>query len=294
MPRAIWNGSISFGLVTIPIKLYNAVSRQAIRFNQLDERTGSRIRYRKVSAADGEEVPDEHIVKAWEHAKGEYVLVDEDELSELAPRSSRTVDIEAFVDLDQIDPVFFDTAYYVAPVEGFEKPYKLLVEAMESEGRVAVARFVRNNKQYLAALRPNGGKLDLSTMVYADEVVPADKLDELDGLDEVQVTEAELAMATKLIESLVTDFEPGKYHDTYREEVLDLLRRKAAGEEIVAPAAPAASDEKVVDLLAALEASVAAAKDARTRHPTAKKATKKKSAAKKKAAAKKAAARKSA
>jgi DNA end-binding protein Ku len=287
MARPIWNGSISFGLVTIPIKLYNAVSRKSIRFNQLDERTSSRIRYRKVSAADGEEVPDEHIVKAWEHGKGQYVVVDDDELAALAPKASRTIGIEAFVDLEQIDPVFYDAAYYAAPVEGFEKAYKLLVEAMANEGKVAIARFVRNNKEYLAALRPNGGKLDLSTMAYADEVLSPKQIDEFDGLDDVELTDAEMAMATQLVESLVSDFEPERYHDTYREQVMDLLRAKAAGEEIVAPEAAGVDDEKVVDLLAALEASVAAAKEARGRHPT---ATKK--AAKKKATAKKAAAKK--
>ena len=289
MPRAIWNGSISFGLVTIPIKLYNAVSRKTIRFNQIDRRSGSRIKYKKVSAADGEEVPDEEIVKGYEHAKGQYVLVDDEELQAITPKSGRTIDIEAFVDLDDIDPIYYDAAYYAAPADGFEKSYRLLVRAMEDENRVAVARFVRNNKQYLAALRPKGGTLQVSTMVYDDEVVKADEVPEFDGLDDVDVTEAELTMARQLIGSLEADFEPAQYSDTYRDELTELLKRKAAGEEIVAEVAPV-DDAKVVDLLAALEASVAAAKSERAEEapatPKKKKAAKKKAPTKKKAAAK--------
>jgi DNA end-binding protein Ku len=274
MPRAIWSGAISFGLVNIPIKLFNAVSRKNVSFNQIDSRTGSRIQYRKVSAADGEEVPSEAIVKGYALSSGDYVLVGDDELAALDPEASRTVDIEQFVDLDEIDPIFYDSAYYVAPDKAARKPYALLAQAMEAEGKVAIARFVMRTKQYLAALRAKDGVLVLSTMVYADEVNDAFELAEVDGVDETEVSDRELAMATQLIESLSEPFEAERFEDTYRVQVLDLVERKAAGEEeIVAAPAPAA-EEKVVDLMAALEASVKEAKSARTRHPTAKKTAK--------------------
>jgi DNA end-binding protein Ku len=272
MPRAIWSGAISFGLVNIPIKLFNGVSRKNVHFNQIDSRTGSRIQYRKVSAADGEEVPAEAIVKGYQLASGDYVLVGDDELAALDPEASRTVDIEQFVDLEEIDPLFYDSAYYVAPDKAAMKPYALLAQAMEEEGKVAIARFVMRTKQYLAALRSKDGVLVLSTMVYADEVNDPFDLAEIDGVTDTDVSPRELQMASQLIESLTEPFEPEKFEDTYRHQVLDLVERKAAGEEeIVAAPAPAA-EEKVVDLMAALEASVKEAKEARGRHPTAKQA----------------------
>ena len=269
MPRAIWSGSISFGLVNIPIKLYNAVSRKSVRFNQIDTRTGARIRYRKVSAADGEEVPDEGIAKGYEMSPEHYVLVSDEELAALDPEATRAIDIDEFIDLADIDPVFYDSPYHVAPVKASAKPYALLVRAMEESGKVAIARFVMRNKQYLAALRPRDGKLTLSTMVYADELVPASDVDEFDELDGVEVNERELNMARQLVESLSGPFEPERYHDEYRERVLALIERKAAGEEAVVAAAPAIEETRVVDLMAALEASVQAARDSRGRHPTA-------------------------
>jgi len=287
VPRAIWSGSISFGLVTIPIKLYNAVSRKTVRFNQLDGRSGSRIKYQKVSASDGTEVPADSIVRGYEYTKGQYVLVNDEEIQSVAPKAGRSVDIEAFVGLEEIDPIWFDGAYYVAPAEGFEKAYMLLVEAMDEEGRVALARFVRSNKQYLAAIRPHDGYLQLATMVYADEIVPASNIPEFERLADVELSEAEMAMARQLIGSLHATFEPEKYRDTHREELVALLERKAAGEEIVT-VVPEVDDANVVDLLAALEASVAAAKAGRSRRGS---GTRK--AAGKKAAAKKPTARKS-
>ena len=170
MPRPIWSGSISFGLVNVPVKLFSAVNRKTVHFNQIDSRTGSRIKYQKVSAADGDEVPGEAIVKGYELPSGQYVLVDDAELGSLDPEASRTIDIEEFVELDQIDPIFYDNAYYVAPDKATIKPYALLARAMEETGKVGVARFVMRSKQYLCAVRPKDGKLLLSTMVYADEV----------------------------------------------------------------------------------------------------------------------------
>jgi DNA end-binding protein Ku len=272
MPRAMWSGAISFGLVNIPIKLFNAVSRKNVHFNQIDTRTGSRIQYRKVSAADGEEVPSEQIAKGYQLSSGEYVLVGDDELGALDPEATRSIDIEQFVDLDEIDPIYYDAAYYVAPDKAAAKPYALLTRAMEEQNKVAIARFVMRSKQYLAALRPVDGVLVMSTMVYADEVNDPKELLDGERVTEADVSGRELKMATQLIESLTEPFEPERFEDTYRNQVLDLIDRKAAGEEIVAAPTPVTED-KVVDLMAALEASVRDAKAARTRHPTAKAAS---------------------
>jgi len=267
MPRPVWNGTISFGLVAIPVKLFHAVRRQSVSFNQLDDRTMSRIRYKKVSALDGEEVPDEHIVKGYEVSKDRYIVVDPDELEPFMPSATKTVDLEEFVDLDEIDPVYFDSAYYVAPGSN-PKPYVLLARAMEEAGKVAIGRFVMRNKQYTAAIRAEEGRLVMSTLAYADEVVDPASIEELDGLDEIEVSDKEVAMAESLVDSLTAAFEPEKYRDEYREQVLDLIEIKASGEEFEIPEA-AAEKPNVVDLMAALEASVAAAKEARQRHPSA-------------------------
>jgi DNA end-binding protein Ku len=266
MPRPVWNGSISFGLVSIPIKLFHAVSKKNVSFNQLDERDNSRIRYKKVSAATEEEVPDEHIVKGFEISKGNYVIVDPDELEPFLPTATRAIELEEFVDLHEIDPVYFDAPYYVAP-DKQAKPYALLTKAMEEAGKVAIGRFVMRNKQYVAALRPVDGRLMMSTMVFADEVVDPANIDELDGLEDVDVSAREVQMAEQLVESLAAPFEPEKYHDTYREQVIDLIEKKAAGETFEAPE-QVAEAPKVVDLMAALEASVEGAKAKRTKQPS--------------------------
>jgi DNA end-binding protein Ku len=275
MPRAIWSGSISFGLVNIPVKLFNAVSRKTVSFNQIDSRTGARIRYQKVSGADGSEVPNDAIVKGYELPSGEYVLINDDELASLDPEAVRTIDIEEFVDLSEIDPIFYDNAYYLAPDKATVKPYALLAEAMERAQKVGIARFVMRGKQYLAAVRPKDGKLLLSTMVYPDEVNGTETISELESIEGVDVSDRELAMAEQLIESLSAEFEPAKFEDTYRNRVLEMIQRKAAGEtELVAAPQPVSAD-KVVDLMAALEASVKAAKETRQRHPTARPADEK-------------------
>ena len=268
MARAVWSGSISFGLVTIPVKLYNAVSRRTVHFNQLDDRTNSRIKQKRVSAEDGSEVPSEHLVKGYELGSGNYVIVTDDELAALDPKAQRTIEIEEFVDLAEIDPIYYDSAYYLAPDQATVKPYALLAEAMERSQKVGIARFVMRTKQYLAAIRPVDGKLVLSTMVYPDEVNAPAEIPELADVEGVEVSDRELDMAEQLVESLAAEFEPAKFHDTYREQVLALIERKAAGEQevVAAPAAPSA--EKVVDLMAALEASVKEAKAARSRHPS--------------------------
>ena len=276
MARPVWNGTISFGLVAIPVKLYHAVRKQSVSFNQLDDRTMARIKYKKVSSLDGEEVPDDHIVKGFEVSKERYILVDPDELEPFIPAATKTVDLEEFVDLEDIDPVFYDSAYYVAPGSN-PKPYVLLAAAMESSGKVAIGRFVMRNKQFTAAIRAEDGLLVMSTLAYADEVLDPATIEELQGLEDVSVTDKEIAMAESLVDSLTAAFDPAKYRDEYREQVLDLIQIKAAGEEFQLPEA-VADKPKVVDLMAALEASVAKAKAARGRHPAKKPALKKKSA----------------
>jgi DNA end-binding protein Ku len=268
MARAIWSGAVSFGLVSIPVKLFNAVSRKSVSFNQLDSRTGSRVRQKLVSAADGEEVGREHILKGYAIGPEQYVTVSEEELAAIMPAAQRTIDLEEFVDLVDIDPVYYDSSYYLVPDRAAVKPYALLVDAMEAAGKVGIARFVMRSKEYVAALRVRDGKLVLNTMVYADELNDVDELPELEAAEQIELTEREKAMAQSLVDSLSAPFEPQKYHDTYREQLMSIIERKAAGEtEVVLEAAPA-QETKVVDLLAALEASVAEAKASRQRHPT--------------------------
>jgi DNA end-binding protein Ku len=245
--------------------MFHAVSKKSVSFNQLDERSMSRIRLKKVSADTGEEVPEENIVKGFEISKGRYVVVDPDELEPFIPSATKSIDLEEFVDLDEIDPVYFDSPYILTP-DKTPKPYALLARAMEAAGKVAIGRFVMRNKQYVAAVRASEGTLLMSTMVFADEIVPVDSLDELGVLDSIEVSAKEVKMAEALVESLSAEFDPSKYRDSYREQVLDLIERKAAGEQFEAPA-PAAAAPRVVDLMAALEASVKAAKAARSRHP---------------------------
>ena len=260
MPRPIWTGSISFGLVNVPVKLFTATSPQDVRFHQLRRSDGSRIRQKRVSALDGEEVPYEDIVKGYEVGTDQYVVVEPDELTALDPKATQTIDIEEFVSLDQIDPIFYEHAYYLVPDKRAEKAYALLTAAMADTQKVAIAKFVMRTKQYLASVRPAGPVLVLSTMLYADEVVPVESLDGLPDQDGVEVSERELQMAEALIESLSADtFEPGKFHDTYRERVLELIEAKAEGKTIVAAPAPDTT-ARVVDLMAALEASLEAAK----------------------------------
>lgn len=267
MPRAMWSGAISFGLVNIPIKLFTAVSRKSVHFNQIDARSGARIRYQKVSDVDAEPVPAEQIVKGYELPSGEYVTVGDDELAALDPEASRTIEIEQFIDLDEIDPLFYDAAYYVAPDKATLKPYALLVQAMEESGKVAIARFVMRSKQYLCAIRPKDGALVLSTMVYPDEInAPAD-IPEIEGAAQVELSAKERKMAAQLVASLSEPFEPEAFEDTYRAKVLELVEAKASGRELVVPPTPTETDT-VVDLMAALEASVKEARKARSRHPS--------------------------
>lgn len=256
MARAIWSGAISFGLVNVPVKLYSATSPKTVRFHQISAKTGARIRQKRVDQSTGDEVPFEEIVKGYELTPDRYVLIGPDELEALDPKVTKTIDIEEFVEIGDIDPIYYDHSYYLAPATGGAKAYRLLLEAMREAGKVAVGRIVIRSKQQLCALRPIGDTMALSTMLFGDEVLAPDRLDELDALSDVEATPRELAMAQQLIESLSADFDPSRFKDEYRERVLDLIERKAAGEEIaVTPEAEEVAPAP--DLMAALEASLA-------------------------------------
>ena len=258
MARATWSGSISFGLVSVPVKLYPATRPQTVHFNQLEEKTGARVRYQKVSDETGKELDNDEIVKGYELASGKYVTFTDDELDALAPEGTRSIDIEDFVDIGDIDPMHFDTAYWAAPSgDGASKPYALLAQAMEASGRIGVGRFVMHTKQHLAAIRPVDGSLTVETMLFPDEVVAAKDIDGLPS--RAKVTGKELKAAQQLIESLTDDWKPSRYHDTHREELLDRIERKAKGDDITTePGTQDNGGAEVLDLMAALEASVAA------------------------------------
>jgi len=258
MARAIWSGSISFGLLNVPVKLYSAVSKQTVRFKELREGDGSRIRHKRVAEEDGKEVPYEKIVKGYELGPDQYVVLTREELEELDPKKTRAIEIQDFVDLDEIDPIYFEQPYYLGPDAGAEKAYALLVQAMKDERKVAVARFVLRNKEHLAAIRPMGDVLTMATMRFADEVTSPDQLDGVVPDDDVELDKREVEMAKKLIDSLASDFEADKYRDEYREELLALIERKAKGESVVVQPSEEPEPTKAPDLMAALEESLAA------------------------------------
>jgi DNA end-binding protein Ku len=289
MARSIWTGTISFGLVTVPVKMYSAVSRKTVRFHQLNKATGSRIAQKRVDPTTGDEVDYSDIVKGYELAPDRYVVIEPEELDGLDPKKTKTIDILDFVDLSEIDPIFYDHPYYLAPGTGGAKPYKLLLEAMRETNKVGIAKVVIRSKENLVALRPmEGDVLGMATMIFADEVIDPRRIDDLPEADDVEVNDRELAIAQQLVESLAGSFEPDKYTDTYREQVLELIEKKAAGEEIaVQPQAEEAAP--VPDLMAALKASLDAVRGDGTppKKPAKKQAPAKKPAARKKTAAKK-------
>src|SRR3954453_10227002 len=256
MPRSIWTGAISFGLVTVPVKLYSAVSKKTVRFHQLDSENGVRIAQKRVNPATGEEGPYDRLVKGYEISPDRYVVIAPAELDALEPVKTRTIDIEDFVDLSEIDPVFYDHPYYLAPGAGGAKPYRLLLEAMAETGKVAIANVVIRSKQHLVAVRPQGDVLGMATMLYPDEIVDPERIDEIPEAGDVSATDKELAIAKQLVESLAGPFEPEKSRDTYRDEVLNLIERKAAGEEIAVQPVREEEPAAVPDLMAALQASL--------------------------------------
>jgi DNA end-binding protein Ku len=265
MARPIWSGALSFGLVTIPVKAFAAVRDHSIHFNQLDAKTGARIKYKKVSEKSGREVDSDDIEKGYEVKKGEYVVVDPDELAELRPRSTRTIDIGDFVALDDIDPIYYDHTYWLAPDgDAAERPYRLLLATMEDRQRVGIGTVVMRNKQYLGAVRPLDGALALSTMRFADEVIPKSDIDSLPS-QRSKPDAKELKLAGQIVDSLASDWKPEQYRDTYTDELKDLIARKAKGEDLVVEEGDEEADAEIIDLMAALEASISSAKKGRSK-----------------------------
>jgi len=293
MARAIWSGSISFGLLNVPVKLYSAVARRSIGLREIRESDGARIRHRRVAEGTDEEVPYEKIIKAFEISKDQYVPLAKEELEALAPEKTRAIEVQDFVDLEEIDPIYFDSPYYLGPAEGAERAYSLLARAMADSGKIAVARFVFRNKEHLAAIRPSDGVLTLTTMRFADEVVPPSELDDVLPDKQPKVDKREIEMAGQLIDSLTRSFDPGVYRDEYREQLLALIERKAEGKDVLAaPEAAEPEPTKAPDLMAALEQSIAEVQSKRDGKPAEKSAKKPAAKAKAKAKAKKPAAKK--
>jgi DNA end-binding protein Ku len=265
--RAIWSGAISFGLVSIPVRLYGATEPKDVRFHQFEKDTGKRIHNKRVAEDTDREVDFEDIVKGYEVEKGQFVLVTPEELEAAEPERSRTIEIEDFVDLSEIDPVYFEKTYYLAPAEesGAERPYLLLLRAMEDTNKVGIGRFVLRSKEYLAAIRPTEGLLALETMFFSDEVRTVEDVENVPV--KARVGQRELDVARQLIESQSTSWDPSRYEDTHRERVLELIRRKAKGEEIVTE--PEAEPTPMGDLMDALRASVEAARQGKRPRATA-------------------------
>jgi DNA end-binding protein Ku len=248
-PRSLWTGTISFGLVSVPVRMYSATQSKEVRFHFLDKHDLQPIAYDKIRRDTGEHVDNDDIVRGFEVEKGRYVPLEDEDLDRLDVELTKTIDICDFVDLDEIDPIYFRKAYYLAPQDGAEKPYALLVRALEETGKVAIAKVVIRNKQHLAALRAANDVLVLETMYYADEV-----REPVEGDGEVELRKPEVEMAKSLVENLSDHFDPAKYDDTYRKELLDLLKAKAKGTKLPEPEEE--PEGEVVDLMAALRESV--------------------------------------
>jgi DNA end-binding protein Ku len=280
-PRSIWRGSISFGLVSVPVRMFTATESKELRFHFLHKDDLAPIGYDKVRKDTGEHVDPEDVIRGFEVEKGRYVPLEEEDLDRLDVELTKAIDICDFVDLDEIDPLYFRKAYYLLPEDGAEKPYLLLVRALEETGKVGIAKVVIRNKQHLAALRPVDGILVLETMYYADEVRKPEKV-KIKG----DLRPQELDMAKSLVENLSEPFDPEKYDDTYRKELLQLLRAKAKGKKLPEPAEEEGGE--VIDLMAALRESVEKTKrgQPRKRAPARRSSSKRKTTAKKKAARK--------
>ena len=258
MPRAIWSGSIAFGLVSVPVRMTSAVSEHTLHFHYVHEPDGSRIGYEKVCKTEGKPVSDDEIVKAFEIEKGEWVYMsDEDFEAAQVDEGAKTVDIRAFVPYEEIDPIYFERTYYLEPQEGGENVYALLARAMEDSGLVAVAKFVMRDRQHLACLRVRDGVITLERMHFADEIRPAKDL----APGEVKLEKQELAMARQLVEQFAGSFEPERFRDTYRDTLCEIIRAKQRGETVAVAEEPEA--EAPADLMAALRASVEAAQGRR-------------------------------
>jgi DNA end-binding protein Ku len=292
MARPVWTGSISFGLVNVPVKAYTAVRDHDVHFNQLEKKTGARIRNRKVSEKTGREVDTDDIEMGFEVRKGRYVTFDKRELEELKPESTRAVEVTDFVDLEAVDPIYYERTYWLGPAEDAGKQaYGLLLAAMEDKQKVAIGTVVMRNKQYLAAIRPLDGALAMSTMRFADEVVPRSEVDGVPARRAKPDPKA-LKLATQIVDSLAGEWKPERYHDTYAEELRARIERKEQGKDIVEEAEAPDGDAKILDLMEALEQSVSAAKGRRsggTRKKTAGRSAKAPAKAKSRAKTKKSA-----
>ena len=250
MPRSIWSGSISFGLVNVPVRMYSAVQEHKLRFHYVHEKDNSPIGYQKICKQEEKPVPDDEIVKAFEFTKGEYVLMEEEDFQDAHVEGYKTIDIVDFVPYEDIDPIYFAHTYYVGPDRGAEKTYSLLVKAMENSELAGIAKFVMRDRQYLGALRIRDGVITLEQLHFADEIR---EVDEIKG-SRARVSPEELKMAERLIESFTTDWKPEKYKDTYRDELCAIIRAKRKGKEI--HAAPDVEEEEPTDLLSALRESI--------------------------------------
>jgi DNA end-binding protein Ku len=264
MARPTWTGTISFGLVNVPVKAFTAVRDHDVHFNQLHKKTGARIRNKRVSETSGREVDTDEIAMGFEVTKGKYVTFDKDELKELQPASTRAIEVTDFVALEDVDPIYYERTYWLTPADDRAKDaYALLLAAMEDRDRAAIGTVVMRNKEYLTAIRPLDGALAMSTMRFADEVVPRA---EIDGIPRRSKPEAKaVKLATQIVDSLAGDWDPKRYHDTYAEELRRRIRAKGKGKPVAEDAAaPEEGDAKIVDLMEALEASVSRARGRRT------------------------------
>ena len=285
--RSIWKGALSFGLVTIPVKLYGATQTNDVQFHQVHDADGGRVRYRRICELDGEEVPYEHIAKGYELPSGETVILTDEDFAHLPIRTNRSVDVLEFVPAEQIDPIYFNRSYYLEPDAHGTKPYVLLRDALEESGRVAVVKVALRNRESLATVRVREGVLVLETMLWPDEIREAS----FGFLDEdVDIRPQELKMAMSLIDSMTDDFDPSQFSDEYREALEAVIEAKVDGREVVEPAEPKRAGE-VVDLMAALQASVENAQKGRSAGADSRPAKKAPKAAAKKAAPKKSAAK---
>lgn len=257
MPRAIWTGSISFGLVNVPVRMYSAIAENDLRFHLIHEPDGGRIGYQKICKSEGEPVPDEEIVKGFEFEPDEFVVLEDEDFEAARAEGVKTIELSDFVPYDEIDPIYFERTYFLGPQEGGEKVYALLREAMEQTGLAALGKFVMRDRQQLGCLRVREGALTLEKMFFHDEIRPLDEI----APGKVKVAKTELEMATALIEQFTGEFDPTKYDDTYREALCGVIRAKRKGKTVTAPEPE--TEEEPADLMAALRASVEAAKRSR-------------------------------
>jgi DNA end-binding protein Ku len=283
MPRAIWTGAISFGLVNVPVRMYSAIEEHKLHFNYIHEKDGSRIGYEKVCKSEGKPVPEDEIVKAFEWEKGEFVPMRDEDFERAQEDTFKSIDIRDFVDYEEIDPIFFERTYYLGPQDGAEKVYSLLARAMDESGRAAIAKFVMRDRQHLGCLRVSDGVLLLEKMYFADEIRPAGDLKPKVKKGDVDKREVEMAQA--LIDKLYGPFEPDQYEDTYRDTLCEIIKAKRAGETIEAPEPE--KPKAAPDLMAALKASLEQADGGGSSPKSSNGGSKKRTSAKKKSSAKK-------